>query len=335
MPNPSVSIVMPVYNATEFLEVGIAGIRAQTYKDWELIAVDDGSTDGSREMIEKLCHDMEQPLQLVTQENKGGFGARNTGLDHVKGDYIAFFDCDDEWFPHHLEDCVKQLEAVPQVDWVFAANKIVDLTNDKTVEESNFYEQGKERPVLKLKYEKIGELHLIDDEDAARQQILAGLNCGQQFSVIRKKVFEGYRFRSDYRNEGADQVSVIRSLVRGFRFGYLTDVHGVYCIHANNASAGCKGADAEKYIRLRKALIRGFEEVRKEEKLSSRQSEAIDQRIAKEHFWDIGYNVFWLGGRKGEAISQYLRGLKLTPFDFKKWKTLVGALVRPAPRVTG
>lgn len=326
-----ISIVMPVYNAVEFLEEGIGSIRAQTHENWELIAVNDGSKDNSVEVIEKLCEGMPQKLKLVTQENKGGFGARNTGLDNVEGDFIAFFDCDDSWYPHHLAHCLEQFEACPEVDWVFAANKIVDLTNDTVVEESNFHENGKKRPLLQLETKKVGELNLITDSRAIEFQIIYGLNCGQQFSLIKSEVFKDYRFRSDYRNEGADQVSVIRSLKQGYKFGYLEDVHGIYCIHGNNASAGCKGAAAEKYIRLRTALVRGFEEVREEEKLEGEHSKAIDQRIAKELFWDLGYNVFWMGGDKKSAIKNFWAGIKRNPFSLPMWKTFILSLIRPAP----
>ncbi len=327
----TVSIVMPVYNAAAFLETGINSIREQTFTDWELIAVDDGSTDNSREIIESLTGEIEQNVIYHRQENKGGFGARNTGLDLANGKYIAFFDCDDSWYPLHLQRCVEMLETVPEVDWVFAANKIVDLTNNTTLSESNFQEpNGTPRPLLKLQYRKVGDLHLIDDPDAARCQILHGLNVGQQFSVIRREVFENYRFRSSYRNEGADQVSVIRSLSRGFTFGYLNEVHGVYCVHDNNASAGAKGASVEKYMRLRRALIRGFEELREEETLTSSESRAIDRRIAKELFWDIGYNILWTHGQRSQAIKEYFAGLKRWPWDLRMWKTFTAALVKSA-----
>lgn len=325
----AVSIVMPVYNAAAFLETGIKSILDQTFEDWELVAVDDGSTDNSKELIESLSAGISQPVIYQHQDNKGGFGARNTGLDLARGKYIAFFDCDDSWYPNHLERCVKMLETIPEVDWVFAANKIVDLTNNSTVSESNFQEpDGTPRPLLALKTRTVGDLQIIEDPNAARFQILHGLNVGQQFSVIRRKVFDNYRFRASYRNEGADQVSVIRSLSRGFTFGYLNEVHGEYCVHDNNASAGAKGASLDKYMRLRKALIRGFDELRKEEELTPSESRAIDQRIASEHFWDIGYNLFWMRGMYSEAIKEFRAGLKRWPWDLRMWKTFVGALVK-------
>ena len=73
------------------------------------------------------------------------------------------------------------------------------------------------------------------------------------------------------------------------------------------------------------------EELREEENLTAAESKAIDQRIANEHFWDIGYNLLWKAGMKAEALKEFKNGLKFAPGDFKMWKTYLGALVRPAP----
>jgi glycosyltransferase involved in cell wall biosynthesis len=104
-----VSIVLPTYNRADVIERAIASVRAQGHADWELIVVDDGSTDGTCERIEGC----DPRLRLVRQENQGTAGARNTALRLCKGDYVAFLDSDDAWLPHHLELCVRFLEAHP------------------------------------------------------------------------------------------------------------------------------------------------------------------------------------------------------------------------------
>ena len=324
-----ISIIMPVYKAAAFLDEGLKSIEAQGFTNWELIAVDDESPDNSDEIIKAFAERVPQHVEYTWQENKGGFGARNTGIDLATGEYIAFFDCDDLWYPDHLEQCVRELEQHADVDWVFGANRIVDLTRDVVVQESNFFEQdGSPRPLLELNVEKRGSLSIIRDERAAAFQIMHGLNVGQQFSVLRKRVFDGYRFRASYRNEGADQVSVIRSLKKGFVFGYLTEIQGSYAIHDNNASAGCKGGSSEKYMRLRKALIRGFEELESEIDLNEYELSALNRRLAKEHFWDIGYNILYQNGETKAAIEQFQTGLGQWPWDMSMWRTYVGAQIK-------
>jgi len=94
---PRVSIILPTYNRSSFLPKALRSITAQTWKDWELIIVDDGSNDNTREVLADLCGALQHPVKSIYQENKGAYGARNTVLDHARGDYIAFFDIDDQF----------------------------------------------------------------------------------------------------------------------------------------------------------------------------------------------------------------------------------------------
>jgi len=95
---PLISIVMPTYNRADTIQRAIASIRAQSWSDWELIIVDDGSTDDTASRLAGL----DPRIRLLWQENQGVTAARNTGLAAAKGELVAFLDSDDEWLPHHL-----------------------------------------------------------------------------------------------------------------------------------------------------------------------------------------------------------------------------------------
>lgn len=96
------SIIVPVYNAQAFLAETIRAVQAQEETDWELLLVDDCSTDGSRQLIEKYA-EADQRIRLVLQEkNYGAAAARNRGVDEAQGRYIAFLDADDLWRPRRL-----------------------------------------------------------------------------------------------------------------------------------------------------------------------------------------------------------------------------------------
>jgi glycosyltransferase involved in cell wall biosynthesis len=95
---------MPTFNRADTIKRAIRSVQAQTFTDWELIVVDDGSTDDTAARIEGC----DPRLKLIRQENQGTAGARNTGLRASAGSYIAFLDSDDEWLPHHLELCVRE-----------------------------------------------------------------------------------------------------------------------------------------------------------------------------------------------------------------------------------
>jgi glycosyltransferase involved in cell wall biosynthesis len=105
---------MPTFNRADTIRRAIRSVQAQTFTDWELIVVDDGSTDNTVALIEGC----DPRLKLIRQENRGTAGARNAGLRASAGSYIAFLDSDDEWLPHHLELCVGFLGAFPDEQFV-------------------------------------------------------------------------------------------------------------------------------------------------------------------------------------------------------------------------
>ena len=89
-----ISVIVPVYNVEEYLEECLESIKRQTYTDIEVILVNDGSTDRSKEICERYC-EKDSRFKLVNQENKGLSGARNRGMLESKGEFISFVDSDD------------------------------------------------------------------------------------------------------------------------------------------------------------------------------------------------------------------------------------------------
>src|SRR5437588_4890249 len=92
---PSVSIILPTYNHARFLPQAITSIKSQLFTDWELIVVDDGSSDDTRATLEGLKIGLPQPVRYVHQENRGPYLARLAGIRLARGKYIACFDSDD------------------------------------------------------------------------------------------------------------------------------------------------------------------------------------------------------------------------------------------------
>ena len=99
-----VSIIIPVYNAEQYIKETVESVKAQTFQDWELLLVEDGSSDGSRSVIEKmLAEEPDDRIRLVLQDNAGAAKARNRGLSEAVGRYITYLDADDLWSPDKLE----------------------------------------------------------------------------------------------------------------------------------------------------------------------------------------------------------------------------------------
>ncbi|GKU76373.1 hypothetical protein L3i20_v207700 [Paenibacillus sp. L3-i20] len=117
--NPLISIVMPAYNRAGVIRSAIESIIRQTYTNWELIVVDDQSTDNTREVIEEIAKDDNRVHYIVNNRSKGPGGARNSGMLHAKGEYLSFLDSDDEWYDCHLQDSIDTIQRT-NVDVSFA-----------------------------------------------------------------------------------------------------------------------------------------------------------------------------------------------------------------------
>src|SRR4051794_39230969 len=98
MSNPVISVVMPVYNASRYLHSAVDSVLRQTFSDFELIAVDDGSTDNSKALLEQIAAN-EPRLRIVSRPNTGIVGALNDGLGVARGELIARMDADDIALP--------------------------------------------------------------------------------------------------------------------------------------------------------------------------------------------------------------------------------------------
>jgi len=106
----SVDIVIPLYNKQATIEQAVRSVQSQTVTDWRLIVVDDGSTDGSTDVVRRL-QGQDPRIELIQQPNSGPGTARNTGIRAAAADYVAFLDADDLWYPEHLKTA---LEAITQ-----------------------------------------------------------------------------------------------------------------------------------------------------------------------------------------------------------------------------
>lgn len=107
---PKVSIICPVYNARDYIKETIASVQAQDETDWELLLIDDKSTDNSRDIILDIARE-DNRVKLICQEKNGGAArARNRGLQEAVGRYIAYIDSDDIWKENRLSSCLKYME---------------------------------------------------------------------------------------------------------------------------------------------------------------------------------------------------------------------------------
>lgn len=116
--SPKVSVVIPAWNAAAFIEKTLDSVAAQTLKDYEVVVVDDGSSDDTSAVVTRWLERTKTPGRCITQANKKIAGARNTGMRAAQGTFVALLDHDDLWYPEKLAVSMAELEAHPDVDLV-------------------------------------------------------------------------------------------------------------------------------------------------------------------------------------------------------------------------
>ena len=125
MKNALISIIMPAYNTASFIQQSIESVLSQTYPDWELIVIDDYSTDATAEIVKSYCSRDSRIILLQNEKNYGVAVSRNRGLQQASGRYLAFLDSDDLWIPEKLE---KQLSFMQENDYAFTFSSYQQIT---------------------------------------------------------------------------------------------------------------------------------------------------------------------------------------------------------------
>lgn len=148
---PMISAIVPTYNRAEVLPIALNSILAQTYKDFEVIVVDDGSTDSTGAVLKPY---LERPnFKYIFQENKKQAAARNRGISEASGKYIAFLDSDDFWYPKKLELQLRILEDNPEIGMVSSNQLLFDPEGIKIgIRYPNFASQNVYRDLLLRKF---------------------------------------------------------------------------------------------------------------------------------------------------------------------------------------
>jgi glycosyltransferase involved in cell wall biosynthesis len=200
--SPLVSVIIPVYNGEKYIGAALESVLAQDYPSFEIIVVDDGSTDGSAEAV-KSCGE----ARYLYQRNQGVAVARNTGITASRAEYVAFLDQDDLWAPEKLRIQMDYLEENPSVGYVLARQSI-------------FIQPGMERPSW------LREEHLLDSQ--------AGYLPGTL--VARKALFGTIGCFDPKFETASDAEWFFRTKDLGVSMTLLPDVLLHHRIHSNNQS---------------------------------------------------------------------------------------------------
>lgn len=147
---PKISIIVPVFNGRAFILDALNSILGQSFTDWECVLINDGSTDDSRELIENWIHQnsLAHKFELVNTPNQGVSRSRNLGLELVKGEFVAFLDCDDIWERNKLELQYQILCHSPNAIGVVSSFYIVRVDRQKLLKASRLIRHSNHRKLI-------------------------------------------------------------------------------------------------------------------------------------------------------------------------------------------
>jgi len=142
-PEPLISVVLPVFNGEKYIATAIKSVLNQSFHNIELLVIDDGSRDSTREIVSKFNDDR---VHYIYQANKGPASARNNGIERARGDYLAFIDCDDNWYCDKLQKQLEYMKKSPSLSAVYCKHNLVFQNPDKKYNWVRELDDQKRRP---------------------------------------------------------------------------------------------------------------------------------------------------------------------------------------------
>jgi glycosyltransferase involved in cell wall biosynthesis len=226
---PTFSVLLPFFNERSHLRAAIMSVQAQTYPNWEIVAVDDGSTDGSGEIVTRAASD-DPRVRLVRRKNGGLPAARNTGIGAARGRYCALLDADDIWLPEKLE---RQLPLVKKRTVAFS--------------EAWAEEDGVRYPYSMRLSRARGDYPVADVfNELLRQNFIPSLTA-----VLPIELLRGVGAFDERLSLSLDWDLWLRLALGGARFDYVAEPLAVYRVRSGSLSSDHEAVRRESVIVLR------------------------------------------------------------------------------------
>ncbi|OIP81662.1 MAG: hypothetical protein AUK44_09620 [Porphyromonadaceae bacterium CG2_30_38_12] len=308
------SIIIPLYNKASYVEKAIRSVAAQTYKEFELIVIDDGSTDDSFAIAQRVISSITPPLGgwgATTQENQGVSTTRNNGVKLAKYDYIAFLDADDWWEPTFLEEMKGLIEEFPEAG--IYGSSYYKVKNGKHIPANIGVEAGFERGYINYShvYAKTMWMPLWTGATIVKKEIFVSekgfkpmLKLGEDFDLwiriaLKYPVALLNKPLSNY-NQDVDLDS--RGVV--FEKIYAPSTHFIFNLDYLE-SEELKNKELKKLLDLLRlyTLIR-YRLSETETEIVNKQIKKVDFSLQKKSFWFIYHAPIW-------AVKMYYNFEKL------------------------
>ncbi len=250
-----ISVIIPVYNNEKYIESAIKSVIKQTYKTWELLIVDDVSTDRTVKKIKKYLK-KDSRIRLIKHKiNKGRAGALNTGIKNSMGDFICFLDSDDIYLKNKLKKQIEFLNKNKKIDMVYSdyliLSKRLRKKKGKTIEFKDFSEPLKRLKKLTSKETKnIGIWKLLWKNRHNKTDEGSIPSCSP---MIRKKVFSKILLDEKLKNS-EDYDLWFQIIGKGYKIKKLNFYSYLYRINKNQKSKNSKNMEKARKIIEKKLL---------------------------------------------------------------------------------
>ena len=288
---PLVSIITPTFNRSDFIEQAVNSVLEQSYPNFELFIVDDGSTDDTKSRLESALEDPR--VHYFYQPNQGQSVARNLALSHASGDLICFLDSDNYWPEHKLENQITLIAEHPDADVVYGDTITID-------------EHGKEISRKNMKrYSGNIARHMIRD------------NCvSMNTAMARRRCFDELGAMSGTRRVADDYDLWLRFSAR-FKFLYQPEFYAFYRVMDDQISS-----DKTRRLDSNLNIITDF---RKRFPDAMTKTD-FDIGFARFHTRKARYLAGV--GKKREAFTELLNAFRYRPLDKACWRSLAAVLVK-------
>ncbi|MBU2541257.1 MAG: glycosyltransferase family 2 protein [Candidatus Omnitrophica bacterium] len=217
---PNVSVIIPIYNRAQYLPDAVNSVLNQSYKDFEIIIVDDGSTDNTREVAERFIRQHPSVIRYFSQANKGPSAARNKGITEARGQYVAFLDADDEWLPEFLQKTTEAMVA-NACQWVYTNAYRLELDASEATIKKDFFKA----PVAIGANENLYSAVLREDVIGGPSKVVIMKECFKKVGGFHKD----FRIREDWE-------MWIRLAKHGFKICKVEEPLYIYKVRKNSTT---------------------------------------------------------------------------------------------------
>jgi len=311
---PLVSVIMPSYNTSLYIQEAIDSVLSQDYPNKELIIIDDGSTDNTVDLIRAYG----ERVTLLTQKNQGSAVARNAGIAAARGEYIAFLDSDDVWLPGKLSTQVRYLEQQPGIGMIYGRWHVWKPQTD-----------GHFAPANTIATESTEPIRLVEEGSGWLYNRLLFTSLLHTITVMARRslIDEVGSFDVDLKR-GQDYDYWIRAS-RVTQIHQLDQVLALYRLHGEGCAKKWPHVNYEKVV-IENALSRWGGQGPTGDVTAPSE---IEHRLSEICF-SFGYHHFWEGSPR-LALKSFAESLKHRPSHLTSWRYLALSAVKTITRPSG